>query len=132
MRRTITTTMALLGLTIGLSACAPRYEGFDCRMINDTPSGALCTDARIEVARGEALVIRIAPQSSSRTEYEDVTVELRTGDNQMLDVREGAGQEYTLIGLTEGETITEVWVDGELEDEVTTRIIASDPSGPSD
>ncbi|MCH9683238.1 MAG: hypothetical protein K0V04_17520 [Deltaproteobacteria bacterium] len=133
MKRAIKTTMALLAVAIGATACAPRYDGFDCRMLNETPTAALCTDSRIEVARGEALVVRISPVSESRTEFDDnVTVELRTGDNQRLDVRPGAGEEFALIGLTVGETITEVWIDGELEDEIVTRIIAADPSGPSD
>jgi len=133
MRRTMTTMVALLGLSAGLSACAPNYDGFDCRMLNETPSGGLCTDQRIEVARGEALVVRLSAQSDSRREYEDdIEIELRSTDPQAVDIREGFGREQTLIGLSLGETMTEIWIDGERVDEVPTRVVASDPSAGRD
>lgn len=132
MRRSLTTLMVMLGLATGLSACAPAYDGFDCAVVNDTPSGGLCSDRTIEVARGEAMVVRVSPQSDTREDYDDPEVELRPSDPQLMDVRPGFGGEHTLIGLTEGDLHTEIWIDGELVDEVTTRIVASDPSGPSD
>lgn len=132
MRRTMTTLLALCGLATGLTACAPAYDGFDCRMVNQTPTAALCTDQRIEVGRGEALVVRISPQSDSRSDYEDPEVELRSADPQMLDIRPGLGSDFTLIGLTVGDATAEVWVDGELVDEVPTRILTTEPSAGRD
>ncbi len=125
MRRS-TTMMALVGLASSLVACAPRYDGFDCEMVNQTPSGALCTDSRIEVSRGEALVIRLEPVSESNTEYEDADIELRPVDNQMIDVRPGTNDLHTIIGLTLGDTELEVWVDGELQELVPARIVPAD------
>lgn len=123
----------ILTLSALLPACAPRYDGFDCELVNSTPSGATCTERGITVAQGEAMVVRISPTSESRTDYEsDAEVELRSADAQLLDVRAGFGIEQTLIGLAIGETVTEVWIDGELVDEVPTEIVASQPSGPSD
>lgn len=132
MRRSMTTLVAMLGLVAGASACAPDYDGFDCRMINETPSGAFCSDQMIEVARGEALVVRVRPHSDNRNDYEDPSVELRSSDPQLLDVRPGVGDDFTLIGLTLGETSVELWIDGELMDEVSARIVAAEPSAAND
>ncbi|MEM7155863.1 MAG: hypothetical protein AAF799_23635 [Myxococcota bacterium] len=133
MRRSLFGMLALCGLVSSLSACAPRYEGFRCEVLNETPTQNLCTDQRIEIARGEAMVVRLSPQSDSRTEFEEsVEVELRPTDPLLVDVRPGLSDDQTIIGLTVGETTMEVWVDGELESEVTTRILESEPSGPRD
>ena len=133
MRRSITAMLALCGLVSTLGACAPRYDGFQCDVLNETPTQNLCTDPRIEIARGEAMVVRLSPQSDSRKEFdESVDIELRPTDPLLVDVRPGLSDDQTIIGLTLGETTMEVWVDGELESEVTTRIIEAEPSGPND
>lgn len=132
MRRVTTMMLALGALATSLSACAPRYDGFDCEMLNETPSGALCTDQRIEVAQGEALVMRLSPLSESRVDYEDPQIELRSTEPQIADVRPGVGGDQTVIGLTVGETILEVWVDGVLESDVPVRVLESEPSEARD
>ncbi len=133
MRRTMKTLLAMLGLATGLAtACAPSYGGFECTVVNSPPSTNRCSERAIVVAQGEAMVIRVRPQSDTREEYEDPYVELRSSDPQRLDVRPGVGGDHTLIGLTVGDIVTEVWIDGELVDEVTTSIVESEPSAPSD
>lgn len=132
MRRTTSSLVILAGLAASLSACAPRYDGFECELLNSTPSGALCTDQRIEVAQGEAMVARLAPLSDSRTEYEDARIELRATEPQVAEVRPGVGGEQTVIGLTVGQTVFEVWVDGEQVSDVPVHVIPFEPSGGHD
>ncbi|MEX1369354.1 MAG: hypothetical protein AB1Z98_39870 [Nannocystaceae bacterium] len=120
--------LAVVAVAASMGACAPRYDGFECEELNETPSGSLCTDRRIEVAQGEALVVRLAPRSDSRTEYEGAQVELRSVEPQIADVRAGVGGDQTIIGLSLGETTLEVWVDGALESDVPVRVLPSRPS----
>lgn len=127
--------MALIGITAmvgALGACAPRYDGFDCRILNETPSPSQCSDQGISVARGEALVLRLSPKSENNQDFEDAQMELRPTDPQLVSVRPGLNNDQTVIGLTLAQTTLEVWLDGALESEVSITVNPSTPSAPSD
>lgn len=131
MRRvTMMTTLLTLAATLG--ACAPSYDGFDCRILNETPSRSQCSDLGIEVARGEAMVVRLSPRSDTREDFEGAQMELRTTDPQSATVRPGTNGDQTIIGLTAGETTLEVYLDGDFQEEVPLTVALSAPSGPSD
>ena len=73
MRRSITAMLALCGLVSTLGACAPRYDGFQCDVLNETPTQNLCTDQRIE-----GLARERPGQIVGRQDPRDAAVEART------------------------------------------------------
>lgn len=105
-------------LTLGLTACGPRYDRLEVELYSTPPTPVRVSGNEFEIPVGISAAISVAPVSDARFEYyEDDEVVLDSDDRETLRVDPTDNERrFVLTGVSPGKTCVWVEVLGEREE----------------
>lgn len=116
-------------LIAGASACTPSYEALEVDWIQG-PVAAEVSSGELSVPEGRLVVFSAKPGSSRIRDYDAThALELVSESPTVARVEQGlAVGTWMIMGVSQGRTVLEVRVDGELEDRIPIDVIAQEVS----
>ncbi|MCX4245021.1 hypothetical protein [Paraliomyxa miuraensis] len=117
-------------LLIGAGACSPRYDSVDIQRVAGHADASGSEDGFV-VPEGGVFVFELDPDSvAGRRDYEVTDVlELDTRQPSVARIEQGlATGTWMLLGVEQGQTDVELWINGRLELVIPVDVLAQEDS----